>query len=295
MAPKEVEEEPPTTPKPWSTPSLPSSRHSQVPPPASAPTKTEPGKPLSLWERKKLAMAHSPPSGSGLFGGGDGTNSSGVWGDASSGENTESIVMPPLVEDRQSVFTDTAHDQKRESLQEGVVEELSGPNSAMRKNDSAQSHIAAKPTPKPTPPQKPAWWVNALLENVANVVAAPDRSSSPEPPPVRSRIEDPPRGFTPSQPPKSQPAGFGSVKQHGWGGPGWSGNNNAWGAAKPSPTPIAQKPSLGPAWGAKPADSWFGSGSGSRPNAAGPENTKHVPAPGGSGSAVTDKGEAGDT
>jgi hypothetical protein len=339
MAPKEVKDEASTTPKPWPAPSLPSSRQSQVLPPAPAPTKAEPEKPLSLWERKKLKMASPPAPASSLFGGGDGTNSSGVWGDGSGGGgNTESIAMPTLVGDRQSVFTDTARDQKRENQRENVVEGLLGSNSARRRNDSAQSQLPAKPTPKPAPAPAPApqkssgWgsWGSSLLNTVASAVAAPDRSPSPEPPPVKPKIEDPPRGFTPSQPPKSQPAGFGSLKQPGWGGPGGSGDNSAWGAAKPGPTPITQKPSTGPVWGAKPAGSSFGStgtgwGSGtgqtfgsnvgknlsvdtaakpleSGPNTAGPENIpesaveiKHVPAPGGFGSAITDKKEeAGD-
>jgi hypothetical protein len=221
-------------------------------------------------------------------------SSTGVWGDASSEGNAESILTPPLVGDRQSVFTETARDQKRENQEEGVVEGLLGSNSARRRNDSAQSHMIAKPTPGPAPaPQKStAWgsWGSSLL-HVANAVAAPDRSPSPEPPPVKPKIEGPPRGFTPSQPPKSQPAGFGSLKQPGWGGPCGSGDNNAWGAAKPGPAPITQKLSTGPAWGAKPASSSFGSGLGSRPNAARPENTKHVPAPGDFGIVITDKKE----
>ena len=40
-----------------------------------------------------------------------------------------------------------------------------------------------------------------------------DSSSSPESPPVKPKIGDPPRGFTPSQPPKIQPAGFGSLNK----------------------------------------------------------------------------------
>jgi hypothetical protein len=65
---KEVKDEAPTTPKPWPATSL---------TPAPAPAKTEPEKPLSLWERKKL-KATPPAPASSLFGGGDGTNSSGV-------------------------------------------------------------------------------------------------------------------------------------------------------------------------------------------------------------------------
>jgi hypothetical protein len=338
VAPKEVEDEAPTTPKPWPAPSLPSSRQSQVPPPAPVPTKTEPEKPLSLWERKKLEVASPPASASSLFGGGDGTNSSGVRGDASDGGGSaRSIAMPTLIGHRQSVFTDTARDQKRENQREGVVEGLLGSNPT-RRNDSAQSHVSTKPTPKPTPKHAPApapapqktsgWgsWGSSLLNTVATVVAAPDRSPSPEPPSVKPKIQDPPRGFTSSQPPESQPAGFSSLKQSGWGGPGGSEDNNTWGVAKTGPTPIAQKPSTGPAWGAKPAGSSFGSGgtgwgSGTgpafglhasknlsvdattRPLESGPNTArlddipesaveiKHVPAPGGFGSAIMDKNE----
>jgi hypothetical protein len=334
VAPKEVEGEAPTTPKPWPAPSLPSSRQSQVPPPAPVPTEVEPKKPLSLWERKKLRVASPPASASSLFGGGDGTNSSGVWGDASDGGGSaRSIAMPTLVGDRQSIFTDTSRDQKGENQWGGVVEGLLGSNPT-RRNDSAQSHVTTKPTPKPVPAPAPAprkssgWgsWGSSILNTVATPVAAPNRSPSPEPPSIKPKIEDPPRGFTPSQPPKRQPAWFDSPKQPGWGGPGGSGDNNMWGAAKTGPTPIAQKPSTGPVWGAKPAGSSFGSGgtgwgSGtgssfgsyvgknlsvdttaipleSGPNTAGPEcipesavEIKHSPTPGSSGSAIMDKKE----
>ena len=327
VAPKEVEDEAPTTPKPRPAPSLPSPRQSQVSPPAPTLTKAEPEKTLSLWERKKLEVASPPASASSMFGGGDGTNSSGVWGDASDGGGSaKSVAMPSLVGDRLT-FTDTPRDQKRENQREGVVEGLLGSTPARRRNDSARSHMTAKPTPKPAPapaPQKSSgWgsWGSSLLNTVANSVATPDRSPSPEPPSVKPKIEDPPRGFTLSQPPKSQPTGFGLLKQPGWGGPSGSGDNNTWGAAKTGPTPIVQKPSTGPAWGAKPAGSSFGSGgtgwgSGTgpafgsnvgkdlsvgtptRPLESSPElenipeaaiEIEHVPAPGSFSSVITDK------
>ena len=315
--PGEVKEDVPTTPKPWPTSSLTPTHHSQVPAPAPIPTKTEPGKPHSLWDRKKLKEATPPAPASNLYGG-ETMNSSGVWGDASGGgENTKSIAMPTIVGDRQSVFTNTTRDQKRESQREGVVEGFLGSNSARRRNDSAQLGMAVKPAPAPAPQKSGGWgsWGSSLLNNIANVV---ERTPSPELPPARPKIEDPPRGFTPSQPPKIQPAGFGSLNKPAWGhGPGPSpGDNNAWDATKTGPTPAVQKPSAGPAWGAKPADatfgpggtgwgsgtgSTFGSGMGknlqvdtamkpleSSPSIAGPENIpelaieiKHVPAPGG--------------
>ena len=334
MAPNEAKDEAPATPKPWPAPSLTPARQSPVPAPVPAPAKIEPEKPLSLWERKKLKVASPPAPASSLFGGGDGANSSGIWGDVSGGGNTESIVMPAIAGDRQSVFTDTARDQKRENQRENVVEGLLGSSPARRRNDSAQSQMTTKPTPKSTPTtasppaQKSSGWGSwgTSLLNIASTIAAPDRSPSPEPPPVKPKIEDPPRGFTPTQPPKSQPVGFGSLNKPAWGAGGGSGDNSAWSAAKPGPTPIAQKTSTGPAWGSKPAGSTFGSGttgwgsgtgptfsSGvgknltvdtatkpleSSPNTAGPENIpesaveiKHVPAPGRFGSAITDQQE----
>ena len=312
-------------------PSLTPAHRPQVPAPAPAPVKIEPEKPLSLWERKKLKVASPPAPASSLFGRGDGMNPSGIWGDVSDeGRNTESIVMPNIAGDRQSIFTDTARDQKRENQRENVIEGLLGSNPARRRNDSAQSQTTTKPAPKhpapAPPPQKASGWGSwgSSLTNIANAVTIPDRTPSPELPPVKPKIEDPPRGFTPNQPPKSQPVGFGSLNKPAWGTGGGSGDNNAWGAAKPGPTPIAQKPSTGPAWGAKPVPSTFGSGGtgwrngtsstfGSgvgknltvdtatkplegRPNTAGPENIpewaveiKDLPAPGGSGSAITKK------
>ena len=205
---------------------------------------------------------------SGTEGEDDGANSSGVCGNGFDGErNAEPIAVSILPGDRHAVFTDTARDQKREKQQENVVEEVLGSNSIKRRNNSAQSNITVKPKPAPTPapapgPQKsPAWgsWGSSLLTNIASTIAVPDRSPSPEPALVHPRIEDPPRGFTPSQPPKSQPAGFGSLNKPAWGA-GGSGDNNAWGAVKTNPTPVTQKPSTGPVWGAKPARSTFGSG-----------------------------------
>jgi hypothetical protein len=329
--PQGVKEEVPTTPKPWPAPSL-TSTQSQVSTPAHAPAKTEPEKPLSLWERKK-PKGVQPASASNLFGSDEATNSSGVWGDAGGGGNTETIAMPTITGngDRQSIFTDTARDQKRENQRENLVEGFLGSNQSRRRNDSPQQQMASKPTPRhtsapaPAPAQKSSgWgsWGSSLLNTVANVVTAPDRTPSPEPPSLRPKIEDPPRGFTPNQPPKSQPAGFGSSNKPAWSGTGGSGENQ-WGGAKNGPTPLAQKTSTGPAWGAKPVGgfgpgttAWgnapgptFGSGVGknltvdttkkpmeSSPNTAGPENIpesaveiKHVPAPGTFHSSITEK------
>ena len=193
--------------------------------PAPAPANTEPERPLSLWERKKHKAATQPAPASSLFGGGGVTNSSGVGGEAgSSGGNTKSIVVPTLVGDRQSVFTDTAHDQKRENQRDNLVEGFLGSNPARRRSDLAQSQMTAKPVTKPGPapaplPQKPSgWgsWGSSLLLNIENQVAA-EKSPSSGSFPARPKIEDPPRGFTPNQPPKRQPA---------WG-PGVAGDNNA--------------------------------------------------------------------
>ena len=294
------------------------SKQAQVPTLAPIPAKIEPEKPLSLWERKKLKAAAQPAPTSSLFGGGDATNSSGVWGGASgSGGNTESTAIPTLVGDRQSVFTDTARDLKRENRREDLVEGSLGLNPARRRNDLAQSQMTArpitKPAPAPTPaiPQKSGWgsWGSSLLNDIAI-----EKSPSTESPPVKPKFVDPPRGFTPNQPPKSQPAGFASWNKSAWG-TGGVGDNNAWGGTKAGPTPIAQKTFTGPAWGAKPVGSTSGSGGtgwGSRnltvdtttkppesnPNAAGPENIpesaveiKRVPAPGRFNSSITGKKE----
>ena len=328
--PQAVKEEAKPAPTSWPLPpSNPTLRRTSISAPAPAPIKTETEKPLSLWERKKLKTATLPTTGSDLLGGGDATNSSDPWGEANGGKKTETIAMPNLTGtgDRQSIFTDTARDQKRENQRETVVEGLLGSNQTRRRIDSAQSQIPAKPTtkPAPAPPQKSSgWgsWGTSLLNTVASAVNS-ERTPSPEPPPVKPKIEDPPRGFTPSLPPKSQPVAFGSSNKpaSAWGGAG----DNAWGGAMNGPPPIAQKTSAGPAWGAKP-NSGFGSGGTtwgnptgptfssamsrnltvdtakkpleSGPNTAGPENIpesaveiKHVPAPGGFDSSIFDKKE----
>ena len=307
-APNEAKDEAPATPKPWPAPSLTPASQSPLP----APAKTEPEKPLSLWERKKLKMASPPAPVSSLFSGGDGANSSGTLGDASGGRgNIESVVMPAIAGDRQSIFLDTPRDQKRENQRENVVEGFLGSNPARRRNDSAQSQITTKPTRSPAPaPQKASgWgsWRNSLLTNIASAVD--DRPPSLEPSTVKSKIEDPPRRFVPSQPPNSQSAGFGSLNKPGWGTGGGSGDNDGWEVTKPGPTPIAQKTSAGPTgsplgWG---RGAGFGSGvgksltvdtttksPGSRLDAAMPESIpesaieiKHLPAPGGFGGAIT--------
>ena len=68
-SPKDVTNEFSMTPKPWSDASLPPTL-SQVPTPVPAPTKMEPEKPLSLWERKKLKAAAAPAPGSSVWGSG---------------------------------------------------------------------------------------------------------------------------------------------------------------------------------------------------------------------------------
>ena len=331
--PQAVKEEVPTTPKPWSPSSF-TPTQPQVSTPPPAPANTEPEKPLSLWERKKLKGTNQPSPASNLSEDGA-KNTPSVWGNVGGGESTETIAMPAITGtgDRQSIFTDTARDQKRENQRENLVEGFLG-SSQRRRNDSVQSQMTTKPTPKSTPviASSPAqkssgWgsWGSSLLNNIAQVVTVPDRSPSPELPPVKPKIEDPPRGFTPNQPPKSQPAGFGPSNKPGWSsaaGPG----DNPWGGAKNSSTPIVQKTPAVPAWGAKPVgggfntgtttwgnptSSTFGSGINknltvntmtkppeSGPNTAGPENIpesaveiKHVPAPGAFHSSITDNKE----
>ena len=307
--PKGDKEEVPTTPKPWPAPSL-AATQPQVPTPTPAPAKSEPEKPLSLWELKKLKSATQPTSASGLFGAGDSANSSGGRGDTcGSGGNVETIAMPTLTGNgnRQSTFTDTARDQKRENQRENLVEGFLGSNPPRRRND-----LPTKPTPKPVqvpsppPVQKSGWgWGGSLLNSIASAVAAHDRSPSPEPAPVKPKIDGPPRWHTPGQPPKSQPVGFGPVKP-AWGNS--TGGNNT-GSLKGGPTKLPQKPSIGPAGGA--AGSTFGSGLSknltvdtitkppeSGPNTAGPENIpesaieiKQVPAPGRFHGSVMDKKE----
>ncbi|KAF9642247.1 hypothetical protein BDM02DRAFT_2470886 [Thelephora ganbajun] len=318
-ASKDVKDDVPTTPKHWPAPPLTTTHQPQIPTPAPAPAKTEPEKPLSLWERKKLNAATPPAPASSLFGGGGTMNSLSVWGDVSGGGNAESIAMPTLVGDRQSIFTDTARDRKRENQRENVTGGFLGSNPARRRNDSAQSGMTAKPVPKPAPAPAPVqqkssgWgsWGSSVLANIASATADPDRSPSPELPPVKPKIEDPPRRFTPSQPPKSQPAGFGPLSKPGWGTGGGTGDNNVWGAGKPGPAPITQKTSTGPSWGAKPTGSMFGSGVGKNLtvdtatkslerglSTTGPENTpesavevKHVLALGGFNTKVSSRVE----
>lgn len=62
-SPKDVVDGFSMTRKPWSDASLPPTL-SQVPTPVPAPTKMEPEKPLSLWERKKLKAVAAPAPGS---------------------------------------------------------------------------------------------------------------------------------------------------------------------------------------------------------------------------------------
>jgi len=241
----DIKVEVPTIPKPLPPPANPAQ--------ALAP---EPEKPLPLWERKKLKTATQPAPASSLFGGGDAMSSSGVRGEAGGGGgNTESIVTPTLVGDHQSIFTDTARGQKRDDQRENLVEGFLGSNPARRRNDSAKLQMPASSVTKPVPPPQKSggWgpWGDTLLGNIARVIV--ERSPSPEPPSVKPKIEDPPKGFTPNQPPKSQPAGFGSSNKPAWG-------NDGWGVVKTGPTPISQNTSTGPAWGAKPIGSTPGPG-----------------------------------
>ena len=170
------------TPEPWPAPSLIPARQSPVPTPTSPapPAKTEPEKPLSLWDR-------------------------GVLGDSGGGR---SIAMPTTIGDRQSGFTETARDRTRENQRENVVEGLLGSSAARRRNDSAQSQAPVRPAPRPTPQRSGGWgsWGNLILTNIAsaNSVADPDRLPSPELAPVKPKIENSLRGFAPSQPPTAQ-------------------------------------------------------------------------------------------
>ena len=294
--PKEVKEEVPTTPKPWPTLSLTPTHRSQVPTPAPVPAKTEPKKPLSLWDRKRLGTATPPAPTSSLFGG-NVMNSSGVLGVASDGgRNAESVAMPTLVGDRQSVFTDTAHDQKRENQWEGVADGLLGSNLARRRNDSAQSRMTTKPAPRPAPTPVPAsqrsggWgsWGSSLLNNIANVVTA-ERTPSPEPPPVRPKIGYPSRGFAPSQPPGSEPTRLSSLNKTTGNMIGSGGTTRGTG---PASGPSTDK-NLTVDNATKPLES--------SPNTAEPENVPEsaveirlVPAPGVFNRSITDKEVAGD-
>jgi len=303
---KEVEEDIPATPKPllapsiasqpWPAPPLTPTHQSQVPTPVPVPAKTEPENPLSLWDRKRLETATPPAPTSGLFGG-NAMNSSGVWGGASGGGgNTGSVAMPTLVGDRQSVFTDTARDQKRENQREGVAGGLLGSNSARRRNDSAQSRMTTKPVPRPAPTPVSAsqrtggWgsWGSSLLDNIANVVTA-GRTPSPEPPLVRPNIDYPSRGFAPSQPPGSEPTRLSSLNKPTGNMIGSGGTTPGTGLAFGSST----DKNLTVDNATKPLES--------SPNTAEPENVpesvveiRHVPAPGVFNRSITDKEVAGD-
>ena len=248
-APNEVKGEAPATPRSLPAPSLTPAHKSQVPVPVPVPAKTEPERPLSLWERKKPEVARPPVHASG----GDGMNSSGVLGDAPcGGGKVESIAMPTFVGDRRSIFTDTARDQRRESQREDAVEGFLGSSSARRRNDPAQSRMTTRPTlksptaPAPAPQKASGWgsWGTSLL-NVASTIHPPDGSPSPEPHPVKPKTEDPPRGFTRSRPPMSQPAAIaekkeaGGTQDCGWG---WEEATGTKGSNKTSkdPSPVRE-------------------------------------------------------
>ena len=157
--PKDVEEEGPTTPQPCPPPSLtpvhqaqtapkPWSAHSaQMPTPDSAPVKTKPKTPLSLWERNKLEATTQPVPASSLFNDGGAMNSSGVWGEAGGGVLQGTPIrslLPTLARDRQSILTDRARDRRRKTQRESLVDGFLG-SSPTRRNNLGQSQITAKP------------------------------------------------------------------------------------------------------------------------------------------------------
>ena len=225
QTPREVGDETPPTSKSWTAPSTFPTRQPQAPIHSPTPAKTEPRPQVTL---RCLEVTTPPP---------DGMKSSGGLGDApDSGGNAEPIPMPTVAGDRH-VVTNPSLDDKRENQLENVVERLLGLDSA-RRSDLPQPAVAVKPAPAPAPaPQKASGW--GPWGTSLNV-AASERSPSPGSLPVKPKA--------PSQPPKSQPAGFGQA------------NKPAWGAVKTGPTPISQKSSTGPAWGAKPASSSGGTG-----------------------------------
>ena len=270
----------------------------------------------------------TPTPTPGLFGGSDKLSSSSVLGDVGGGGKSKSITTPAISGDRQSVLTDAARGQKREKQRDNgqLASNLIG-----RSNDRSPSSSYTQDPPRPArtlapaPQKSSGWgsWGSSLFDNIASSIAVPDRSHSPAPPPAKPRIEDPPRGLRPSQPPKSQPAGFGSSNKSAWSAAGW--DNNPWEATKTGPTPNTQKSSTEPTQSAKPTGSTFGSrGTGqangpgvdknlsvdtmtepleSNPTVTGTENInilestvgiRNVPALGGSGSVIADKKEAGD-
>ena len=240
--PQAIREEAPTTLKPWPTPYL-----TRPPAPANTSTKDEPDGPLSWWERKKSKTTPVPGVSSSY----NAKSPLGVWRGVAGG--AERAATPTLTRsgDRQSVFTHTARDQKRKNQGENTVEGFPGP-SQRRKNDSAQSQVAATPVPRPVPtPKSSGWW--PWEESTRSVTDDRDRSSSPEPAVVKPKddLSEPARN---QLPPKSLPAGFGSSNKPIWGGAGGS----AWGDAKNVSTPRTQRMPSGPAWGAKPgAGGWF--------------------------------------
>ena len=172
-------------------------------------------------------------------------------------------------EEKEEVKREEREEVKREDKEEaergakgddeGRVEEREEKRAPASKIPSAWGSISwrdprsrkEEPSGMPTP-QNPSGWESSRgssLSGVVNAFADPDsdRSPSPEPPQVKPKIEDPPRGFTPSHPPKTQPAVFGSPNKPAWG-------------AKPGPAPIVQKTPTGPARSAKPTGPTFYSG-----------------------------------
>jgi len=170
----ETKDEIPTTPKPRPAPSLSTVRQSQAPVLPPVPVKAEPEKPLSLWDRKKLKVASRSAAASSLS---DGMNST-VRGDAAGGEqDPESVIAPTTVGGRQSIFTDTARDQKRRNEREDVGEGLLGSIWVRKRN-----------APPPAAPLKSSGWEvwGSLAATTADQAAVPERPPSPGHSPGRS-------------------------------------------------------------------------------------------------------------
>lgn len=190
-APKGVMEEVSNAPK--CQPSPPTHTRPQVTTPAPPPPKTEPERPIPLWERQKLQLATSEGG--------------------SSGGNAETIVIPAPAGtgDCPPVFTGTPRDVKRENQRENLVEGFLGSNPARRRNDSAWLWArppAPTPAPAPAPPQKTSSWGSwgpGILDTVASAVNT-ERAPFPEPLSVKPKFGELPKGPTPTMPPKGRPA-----------------------------------------------------------------------------------------
>ena len=158
---EEVKDEVPAIPQPQPT----LSPHEPNVPSAAGPEESNPS-----WERKKPKTTPPVPAPS-LSGGGGKKNPLNALGDT--GKN-ESITLTATAGVRQLGPVETA-------------------------TDSARSNVTTKPTPaRALPPKSSGWgsWGSSLLSSIADQVLAPEMSSSPESPPFKLRVEDPPRGFT---------------------------------------------------------------------------------------------------